>query len=513
MNGHAPSRRPRAERPLPRRAVIDIGSNTVRLVIYGGPLRAPVTLWNEKVAPQLGKALDANGGAIPDEAMDEAIAALARYRHIVDDLGIEQVDAVATAAARDATNGPDLLRRAADAGFAVRLLEGTEEARLSALGVISAFRDARGTVADLGGGSLELIRIEGGECQDGISLPLGTLRLAALREKDHFRRRVADMLGETNWAPGTDEPLYLVGGTWRAFASFAMQARDYPLTDPHGFELGAEEADALAAQLVRSKPARLVDVRGVSAMRAEKLPDAAALLRVMLKELRPERLVFSSWGLREGLLYDRLDPLEKSRDPLIAGISAFAAQRHATITDAALLAAWTADMAHGDGETSERLRLAAGQLAIALHRVEPNLRVNYATEWALDKRWVWVDARGRAMICAALFGSLGRTALPDTLRLLAGDDDLREAVGWGLAFRLARQLGASSRVSLTTSALRAKKKNLVLLLDRSRADLVTWPVERDLEMLAGWLSLSPKVKIGDFSFDEVDDDEADPLAG
>ena len=499
------TRRARHEKLAPRRAVVDIGSNTVRLVIYGGPLRAPVTLWNEKVAPQLGKALDGSGGSIPEDAMDEAVAALARYRHIVRDLGIEQVDVVATAAAREASNGPEFLRRVAATGFDVKLLDGPEEARLSALGAIAAFRNARGTVADLGGGSLELIEIGDGECNDGVSLPLGTLRLAALRKKSHFRRRVSDMFDKAGWAGAQDRPLYMIGGTWRAFASCAMSARKYPLSDPHSYEMSLEKADELAAKLIRSKPAKLAEVRGVSPMRAEKLPHAAALLRVLLEELRPEKLVFSSWGLREGLLYDRLDPLDQARDPLIAGISAFAEQRYATITDATLLAAWTADMAHGDGETSERLRLAAGQLAIALHRVEPNLRLNYATEWALDKRWIGIDARGRAMICAALFGSLGRTAVPDALRVLADDDDLREAVGWGLAFRLARQLGASSKVSLTTSALRAKKKNLVLRLDKSRAALATWPVERDLEMLADWLGLSPKIKIGDFTFDEPDD--------
>lgn len=489
----------------PRRAVIDIGSNTVRLVIYAGPLRAPVVLWNEKVAPQLGRALTATG-AIPEDAMEEALAALARYRHIVEDLGIEQIDAVATAAARDASNGAEFLDRARRAGLAVTLLEGAEEARLSALGAIAAFPRTRGTVADLGGGSLELVAVADGSCRDGVSLPLGTLRLPGLREKQDFSRRIAKMVEKARWSGPEPGPIYMIGGTWRAFASCAMHARKYPLTDPHGFGMTVEEADALAAKIARSKPQKLIEVPGVSPMRADKLPDAGALLRVLLAELKPEGLVFSSWGLREGMLYDRLDEMERSRDPLLVAVTAFAQQRHASITDATLLAAWSADIAHGDGETSERLRLAAGQLAIALHRVEPNLRLNYATEWALDKRWIGLDARGRAMICAALFGSLGRTAVPDALRKLAGDDDLREAIAWGLAFRLARQLGASSRVSLTTSSLRARKKYLVLRLDRSRAELVTGPVERELEVLADWLGLSPKVKLGDFNADEADED-------
>lgn len=477
-----------------RRAVIDIGSNTVRLVIYGGPDRVPDTIWNEKVAARLGRDLS-DTGAIPEEAEAEALGALERYALILRDLGIEEVQTVATAAARDASNGPDFLAKVAALGLEPRLLTGEEEARASAMGAIGAFPGADGVVADLGGGSLELIQIGDGESHHGASLPLGTLRLPQLRAQPDFAKRVRVMLGKVGWAQAHPGPLYMIGGTWRALASYAMHVSDYPLTDPHAYELPTDKAVALSKELVHAKPDKLVKIGGISPMRASYLPDAACLLQVMLEEFAPEHLIFSSWGLREGLLFDQLDPLKKVKDPLATGVDAFASELDASITNAVLLAAWTVAVANGDGQRNEGLRQAAAQLAMALQRVEPNLRVNHATEWALDKRWIGCDARGRAMICAALLGSLGRTALPDSFRQLADDDDLREGLTWGLGFRLARRLGASSRASLTGSSLIRDDGRLVLRIDDDHRALARYPVTLDLEMLAEWLELEPAIEI------------------
>ncbi|MFN2100274.1 Ppx/GppA family phosphatase [Altererythrobacter sp. MF3-039] len=495
-------RKARWERRIihPRRAVIDIGSNTVRLVVYEGPQRAPEVVWNEKVAARLGRDLSTTG-LIPEEAWNEALGALARQALIVKDLEVDEIQTVATAAARDASNGAEFLAEVSKLGLEPRLLSGEEEARAAAMGTIGAFPGANGVVADLGGGSLELVSIADGDCHHGATFPLGTLRLPSLRAKDGFGRRVRSALGKAGWAQSSPGPLYMVGGTWRALASYAMHSDGYPLTDPHGFVLDVETAERLCAKLVRAKPDRLVEIGGISPMRAGYLPDAAALLRVMLKEFAPERLVFSAWGLREGLLFDQLDPLQQAKDPLLAGIDSFASVRLATITDATLLAGWTVELAGGNGKDNERYRLAAAQLAMALQRVEPNMRVNHATEWALDKRWIGCDARGKAMICAALFGSLGRTAVPASFRRLASDDDLREALTWGLGFRLARRLGAASRMSLSASSLTRNEERLTLRLDKSRRALAHYPLTLDLEVLASWLDLEPVIETGDFDLE------------
>src|SRR5690606_15357350 len=157
-----------------------------------------------------------------------------------------------------------------------------------AFGVIGAFPEARGTVADLGGGSLELVMIDGGECHDGASLPLGTLRLPALRKDGStaFRTAVTKEMTKAGWATAHPGPLYMVGGTWRALALFAMRDADYPLTDPHGFTLSTEEAELIAKRIAGISPDKLAEIPGLAASRANVLPDAAVMLGTMLKELQ-----------------------------------------------------------------------------------------------------------------------------------------------------------------------------------------------------------------------------------
>ena len=222
------------------RAVIDIGSNTVRLVVYGGPPRAPVVLLNEKVTAKLGKGV-AEDGKLSGKAMTNVLAALARYKAIIDLAGVGSVDVVATAAVRDATNGAKFLDRVTALGFAPRLLSGVEEAETSATGVIGAFPDASGIVGDLGGGSLELVDVADGGTSHGISMPLGSLRLSALRTGGDrtFARKVGAMLAKADWAAEPGVTLYLVGGSMRAFARAAMVRMNWPLEDTHGFTLDA----------------------------------------------------------------------------------------------------------------------------------------------------------------------------------------------------------------------------------------------------------------------------------
>jgi len=490
-------RRTGFEEPQPDRAVIDIGSNTVRLVVYSGSQRAPDVWLNEKVTARLGREL-ATTGRMPDKAMDLALTGLARFAAILEDIGVTDVQTVATAAVRDAANGEAFLDRVRALDLAPRLLSGEEEARISAMGVIGAFPGARGVVADLGGGSLELVAIDQGARHHGVSLPLGTLRLAALRApgEDAFRDAVKAEVSKANWAGEHGGPLYMVGGTWRALAAFAMHKAAYPLCDPHGLTLSATDADKIAKKLVRMVPEELCTISGIPSSRAAGLPDAAAMLRVLLAELKPEALVFSSWGLREGLLFERLPGELCEQDPLLAGVNAFAGPRGAALSIAAMIAAWTADAATGNGSGSERLRLAAITLALAAARIEPNMRLRHATDWALEKRWVAVDHSGRAMIAAALRASCGKPELTPALLSLAGEQALREAAGWGLAIRLCRRIGASSRISLLTSSLTRNGNRLELWLDESRAQLATDPVRNDLASLAAWTGLEHDIHIG-----------------
>jgi len=490
------ARRSISEGPRPDRAVIDIGSNTVRMVVYSGSPRAPDVWLNEKVTAKLGRELSTTG-RLPDKAVELALAGLARFAAVLEDIGVSDVQTVATAAVREAQNGPQFLELVHGLGLEPRLLSGEEEACISSLGVIGAFPGARGVVADLGGGSLELTSIEEGACRHGVSLPLGTLRLPALRERGDaaFRKSVMVELDRAHWAGEHPGPLYMVGGTWRALAAFAMHKGEHPLSDPHGMRMSSLDADKAAKKLLRMEPDSLAQIAGISSSRAAGLPDAAAMLRVILAELKPDGLVFSSWGLREGLLFDKLPAGLREQDPLLAGISTFVGPRGGSPSIAAMIAAWTADVVH-PANGGERLRLAATMLSLAAARIEPNMRLRHSTDWAMDKRWLALDHRGRAMITAALRASCGKPEPMPELLHLADEASLREAAGWGLAIRLCRRIGAGSRVSLMTSSLTRESDRLILWLDESREQLASNSVRSDLRNLAGWLGLEHELRIG-----------------
>ena len=472
----------------PQRAVIDIGSNTVRLVVYYGPQRAPDVWLNEKVTARLGRDL-ATTGRMPDEAVSLAMRGLARFACILKDIGVTEVQAVATAAVRDAENGPEFVEQVRALGLDVEVLSGEEEAITSAYGVIGGFPGAQGVVADLGGGSLELVAIADGHPSHGVSLPLGTLRLPAMRQKGTkaFNKAIKAELARADWASAHSGPLYMVGGTWRALANYAMHKAGYPLTDPQAFTMTLEEADKTAKKVARMEPDKLAAIGGIPSARAAALPDAAAMLRPVLAALKPDGLVFSSWGLREGLIYRGLSEGAQRLDPLLAAVSHFTEPRGSSQTMAAQIAAWTSDAALSRRHGSERLRLAAIMLSLAQWRLEPNMRLNHSIDWALHKRWLGLAHRGRAMIAAALRAANGKPDPTSDLQMLASDEALHEAAAWGLAFRLCRRLGAGSRVSLMSSRLTREDDVLKLWLEPGRAQLVSEQVETELARLAGWL--------------------------
>lgn len=466
------------------RAIIDIGSNTVRLVVYGGPPRAPVTLLNEKVTARLGKHV-AETGRLSEKAMANVLAALARYKALIDLAGIPRVDVVATAAARDAKNGAAFLDRISALGFEPRLLSGVEEAETSATGVLGAFPDAMGIVGDLGGGSLELVDVADGGTSHGVSLPLGSLRLPTLRAKGDrvFVREIGRMLAKADWVAEPGVVLYLVGGSMRALARAMMVRLGWPLEDTHGFSLDAEEALKLARLFAR-RGQTLKAVEGVSSSRLASIPDAAALLVVLLQRLEPGRVVFSSWGLREGVLFGSLDADEQAADPLLAGVFAFVEPMAVTTMQVDAAVTW---MEQAVPFARTRLGRAALALCLAAGRVEPNLRRDLAGDWGLRKRWVGVDNMGRAALATALRASAGKGAGAEPWARLATPSLLAEARALGLAARLCRRMSAGAIAVMARSALRAEGGSLRLTSDVP--DLVGEGFSRDLRDLAQQLGL------------------------
>jgi exopolyphosphatase/guanosine-5'-triphosphate,3'-diphosphate pyrophosphatase len=477
-----------------RQAIIDIGSNSIRLVVYGGPPRIPATLFNEKVMAGLGRSLDATG-AIPAASIDTALRALARFRRLAEVMGIEQVRTVATAAVRDASNGGELLSRAAGLGLDVELLSGEQEAEAAALGVLSAIPDADGIVGDLGGGSLELTRIAGGQVLDRASFPLGVLRIAALKNaRGALEKLVAEQLARAPWLKqARGLPFYLVGGSWRALARVDMALSAYPLPIVHQYVMAPSSAPRLARTVAESDREQLRLVPSLTGSRVATLGEASALLAVLVRELQSKSLIVSAYGLREGLMFGALPERVRREDPLIAACREEAEVQGRFPEHGALLDRWIAPLFPKN--TDARIRLAACLLGDTGWRANPEFRAERAFETGAHGNWVGIDARGRVLLGQALFTAFGGGAgALGPLSSLAGENEVRRAVRWGLAIRLGQRLSGGVAAPLKRSRLQINGRALTLCLPPEDRSLYGDAVEKRFRQLAAAMELEPRVQ-------------------
>jgi exopolyphosphatase/guanosine-5'-triphosphate,3'-diphosphate pyrophosphatase len=490
----------------PRIGIIDIGSNSVRLVVYRGLTRTPAILFNEKVMAGLGRGLSA-GGALSEEAMAVAITALARFAQLADAMAVDSLRAVGTAAIREASNGPAFVARVrAETGLAIEVIDGETEAHGAALGVIAAIPDADGIVGDLGGGSLELVRVAHGRIHERLSLPLGALRLDALRKGSRraLAARIGTGLDALHWAEaGRGRPFYAVGGSWRALAQLHMHLTGWPLPVIHHYVMPADAPDRLVRTLARISLKSLKDVPALSASRAPQLPGAAALLKAVTRRLESSCIIASAYGLREGLLFQALSPEVQREDPLIAGARDIAVRtgRFSDGSDADVghaLLAFTDGLFTDEAEDRRRIRHAAALLADCAWRAHPDMRAEHALDTALHGTWVGIDAEGRAMLAAALFvANGGAPPGPATavLERLASPATLELARRWGLALRLGNRLAGGTAQPLAAAALAADPRFLWLSLGRASAALYGEAVQRRHRALAQALGLEPRLRL------------------
>lgn len=478
----------------PRTAIIDIGSNSVRLVVYQGPPRLPAILFNEKVMAGLGRGLAATG-AIDPTSLGKAQVALARFASLAREMGVTTLRTVATAAVRDAANGGELIACAESLGLDVELLSGEQEAKAAGEGVLSAIPDADGIVGDLGGGSLELVRVRDGGVEDRVSFPLGVLRIPALREKGSkaFERLIGRLIEEAGWeGHGRGLPFYLVGGSWRALARLDMTLADYPLPIIHHYELTPLDILRLSRTIPHLSKARLREVKGLSSSRAATLADATALLSVLLKHLGSSTTVVSAFGLREGLLYGGLDAKTRALDPLIVAAREEGRLLGRFPEHGDLLESWIAPLFAGEATAEARLRHAACLLADVGWRANPEFRAERGVEIALHGNWVGIDAEARAMLAQALHTSLGGGLdVPSPLAELASPAQLKLATSWGLAIRLGQRLSGGLAGPLERTGLVLDDTRLGLEMLEADRGFYGEAVERRHATLATALGKTP----------------------
>ena len=472
-------------------AIVDIGSNSVRLVVYAGSARVPSAIFNEKVMAGLGR--DMPTGMLAEEAQDRALAALRRFAILIRQMGLGRTRIVATAAVRDASNGPAFIDRIREMGFEPELLSGEQEGIMAGQGVLAGIPDADGLVGDLGGGSLELVDLRAGRIAQSVSLPFGVLRLNGAVKGDAVQKKLAKALDAFDLGKiGRRRPFYLVGGSWRALARLDMLLTAYPLPIMHQYEMLPGRAAELQKAVAVLKP-ELKALPALSDSRMPQLPAAAALLRALVEELKPSRLIVSSFGIREGLLFDDLPESVRARDPLLEGARHAARGLGRFDEHGALLDRWIAPV-FDDNEQAARLRLAACLLADVAWAAHPDFRAERGVDMALHGNWVGVDGPGRVTIAQALFSNFGggRDFADNPAARLCSPETLARASHWGLAMRLGQRLSGGVATSLERSRLVRRDGKLRLELKRADEPLYGETVERRLNTLAQALGLKPE---------------------
>ena len=491
----------REDRPR-RFGVVDLGSNSVRLVVFEGLSRNPLPIFNEKAVLGLGRGLQQTG-RLNEAAIEPALTVLGRYAAVANAMGADPVEILATAATRDAGNGRDFIAaiNARLPDIPVHILSGREEGALSADGVLLGFPGADGVLGDMGGGSLELVELDRGRMGQAASLPLGALRLAdrAGGEAGKARAIVEGDLAAVPWLKrGEGRDLFLVGGAWRALARMHIAQTGYPLSIVHHYVLKRDEARDLAGVVAKADRKLLEKIPGAPAKRLGDMPFAAVVLRRLLRMTGARRVVFSANGLREGWYARLLSPELRQEDPLRAAGHDLAARYGRDPELAPALIAWTAPLFEGEPAEAALLREAACWIADIGSHDHPDYRAEQSFYRVLRQPGVGVDHHQRAflaLVAALRYEADGDAPFLATARSLLDGATLRRAEALGAALRLAFTLSGGTPVLLAGTTLRRVGAELRLRLVEGSGVFAGESVQRRLDTVAVALGLAATVEV------------------
>ncbi len=493
----------RPDAPL---GVLDIGSNSIRLVGYSGSARTPLPIYNERAFCRLGEVVSATG-RIEGNPYDLAIMTLRRFRAIGKRLGIGHLAAFATAAVRDADNRAEFVAEAeAILGYKIRVLSGEEEAVFSADGVMLAMPGADGIVADLGGGSLELARVFDDKTHDWATLPLGVL---ALREHSQNDRKlmveiITKALGDIGWlSQDSAKPLYIVGGNWRNLAKVHMERTQYGLDVLHHYQISASAMQGFAGEIADLSDTEADLIEASSSHRRRNIPIAALVLEHLVAMAKPSEVIVSAHALREGMLYSLLEKKFRRLDPLLLACEEMAERACKAAAYGRELADWTRKLfAHARPqwaarEELERLRQAGCLISDLAWTAHPHFRAAVVSHAVLTAPFTGINHAGRIFLAHALAfrHEVDQNASVDFGKLNLRPDDMSLARALWLSFRLAHSLSASLPGMLGHTHLKAGRKKLHLKIDPSHQDIIGPIIEKRLALVARELGLQAELVV------------------
>lgn len=470
--------------------MLDIGSNSIRLVVYDHEGLSPIPVFNEKALCGLGRGLDETG-ALAVEAMGSALTNLQRFAEIATAMRVSHVDVLATSAVRDASNGPEFVseieRRT---GYTVRIIGGDEEARLSALGVVSGFPDADGVVGDLGGGSLELIEVSKQNLGAHTTMPVGPLRIGDVESGN--RRKMASLvdrhLESAPWLASLEgRTLYAVGGAWRSVAKAHMASTSYPIEVIHGYTLDRASLSEFLTALARSSKKTIRTTPGISKRRAETMPTAALVLQRVLARGKPDRVVFSAFGLREGCIFDRLPDEERHKDPLLVAAVSIAREANRFAPPAETVFNWLTPLFGQFAPRDERLVRALCMLSDMAWAEHPSYRGEHAFLRVSRLPVAGLDHADRVFLGLGMLARYSGHVQLEAARKVEGLlDPKRRALAFqvGLALRLGLTLSGGATALLRRTRIEPRDEGVALTVAREAIVLVGEVVERRVQALS-----------------------------
>src|SRR6516165_1118078 len=477
-----------------RIGVIDLGSNSLRLVVFERLGAALFPLFNEKVMCGLGRGIGSTGRLNP-EGIGLALVNLRRFVAFARAIGVDHLAVLATAAVRDASDGKAFAAEVErQCRVQVRIIDGAEEARLSAAGVLAGIPDADGIVADLGGGSVELVRVLPGalgvgQTERGITLPLGPLRLAGFGESTRTISDAIDrILGTASiLRSASGKNLYLVGGAGRAIARLHMEHTEYPLHVIHQYTMMRPEAEGFFDIISRQSRKSLERIITISRKRLEVVPLAALILRKLMTVAAPQRVVFSALGLREGYAYGLIPPEDRASDPLIGAYRAVGRRQSRFRLDGDRLQEWTATLFPNLSEGARRRHRATCWLSDLAWSEHPDYRAQQAFTRSLTMPLAGGTHPDRVFVATALHARYGGPVddpVKEPARQLLDERSAQEARTLGLTLRLAYTLCAGTIELLSEVDLSRSGGGLVLEVPSESNLFVGETVQRRLDAVA-----------------------------
>lgn len=485
-----------------RIGVIDLGSNSLRLVVFERLGAALFPLFNEKVMCGLGRGISSTGHLNRD-GVASALTNLRRFVAFARAINVDHLAVLATAAVRDASDGEAFAAEVErQCGVPVEIIDGAEEARLSAAGVLAGIPDADGIVADLGGGSVELVRVgpsAASAAGHGISLPLGPLRLAGIgdgvKALSDVIERALGRAAVLRTAAGTN--LYLVGGAARAIARLHMEHTQYPLHIIHQYTIARREAESFFDIIGRQSRKSLERITTVSRKRLDVVPLAALVLRKLITTARPQRVVFSALGLREGYAHGLVPPEDRGVDPLIAAYMAVGRRQSRFHLDGDRLQEWTAPLFPDLPEMARRRHRGASWLSDMAWSEHPDYRARQAFIRSLTMPFAGSTHPDRVFVATALharYGGALEDPVKEPTRHLLDERARDEARTLGLALRLAHTLCAGTIELLAELRLGRAGDKLELEVPAESSLFVGETVQRRLDAVARSLGTAAVIR-------------------